>query len=305
MTLNCYYEIYFADNYLTSHCHRHIVDALEKEYPDITFNRINNAPMKCHANDKFGYHSLIIENDDTKKYISVTYLDKVRYMQDPGRNWDLDNCVDVYASCGVHEQDFWYEPIDDFKVKPFTYSVSTKEMLKALDKHQGIEKKMPDKLPFRGKLYNYRNFLSKDDRFNVVDGYKNANDYALEMSSNTINLSLNGVGETCQRDMEILAAGTALFREKLNPQFHNPLIPNHHYIAVDCDHIKHIRNEHKYYNAQAEVYLERWSEVKDDRELIEFVAKNGKEWYEANGRPEQHGEVAVAAIDLKALIKEL
>lgn len=302
MTLNCYYTIYFGDNYLTSHCHRNIVDALEEAYPHIKFNRIDSAPMKHHANDKYGYHSLIIENANNKKYIIVSYIDKIRYMQDPGRNWDLENCVDIYASCGVHEQDFQYMPIEDVEVKPFTYSVSTREMLKALDKHQGLDKRVPEKLPFRGKLYNYRKYLSTDDRFNVTGEFKYPDEYVHEMASNTINLSLNGVGETCQRDMEILATGTALFREKLNPQFHNPLIPNHHYIAINCDHIKHILNEYKYYEAQAEVYLDRWNEVKDDKELIEFVAKNGKEWYDANGKPEQHGEVAVAAIDLTELI---
>lgn len=307
MHLNCYYSQYKFENYLTPHLHKEIVDDLEMVYPEITFNRIDCRPQNRDSNDKYGYHSLIIENPTNGLYHSVTYMDKIHYMVDGSRNWNIDSLVDIYASAGVHHQDFHYLPSPVFaepkglNLIPFTYSVSTREMIAAIISHQCIEKTLPAKPPFRGKLYNFRNFIKDDDRFNVQGGFKEANEYIKEMASNTINMSLNGSGEVCQRDCEILATGTALFREKLTAKFHNPLIPNHHYIAIDCDPIKHIKGEHDYYAAQLDVYYDRWMEVKDDAEFIAEVAANGKEWYDANCTIEANGRIAVEIIDLTKL----
>ena len=309
LTLNCYFNDYEVDNYLTTSCHRYIVNAFEMAYPEITFNRVDtchrvycdNPNKKVHSNDKFGYHSLIIENDKTKKYLVITYMDKLHYMLDPNRNWDLENCVDIYASCGVHRQDFWYDLDDRFKAIPFTYSASTKQVLGSIKKYKGISTHMPSLPPFRGKLYNLRTKMAQDERFDVNGGHLEHDAYAREIASSAINLSINGVGETCQRDMEILATGTCLFREVLQAQFHDPLIPNHHYIAVDCEPIKHIRSEHAYFDAQKDVFIERWNEIKDNHQFISDVAANGKRWYDKNAHPKKHGEVAVECVDLYSL----
>lgn len=303
MKLNCYYTIWGHDDYLTSHCHKAIVDALEEANPSIEFNRVDNRSFNAHANDKYGYHSLIIENDATKKYLVVTYMDKCHYMKVQDKGWDLENCEAIYASSGYHQQDFFYEPYEGLELTPFTYSIATRSMQDAIDECHSIKPTMPPKPPFRGKLYNFRNYIVNDDRFNVQGEFRSPKDYAFEMAANTMNMSLNGAGEICQRDLEVLAMGTTLFRETLCAQFHNPLIPNYHYIAIDCEPIKKtIRDEFEYYEAQCEVYMDRWNEVKDDTKLLEEVAKNGKEWYEANGRPKQHGEVALQAIDLTKVL---
>ncbi len=310
--LYCYYCDNHSDFFLDSHCHRAIVDNLERAYPHIEFRRINSdtcrykhdSQKKCHANDKYGYHSLIIENRETSKYSVVTYMDKIDYMFDDCRNWDIENLVDVYASSGMHMEDTWYTPFTKLDVIPFTYHVATREHLTAIEAYDGIiSKTMPESPPFRGKLYRFRKHLSTDPRFpDVKDEYLRPDKYIHHMASNSINLSLNGVGGTCQRDMEILATGTCLFRPELNAKFHDPLIPNEHYISFKCDPSEGNGNFNRYYEAQADALWKRWNEVKDDQELIDRVAKNGKAWYERNGTVQRNGTIGMGIIDIGKLI---
>ena len=150
------------------------------------------------------------------------------------------------------------------------------------------------------------NFLSQDDRFDVKstsDGeYLHYSEYVKHLNKYAINMSLNGAGQICFRDMEILGLGTALFRPKLTVDFHNPLIPNHHYISVDYDSIKGVQPFPKFYKLLSDLMIERWEEVKDDRDFINKVAKNGKEWFDNNVPKEKHGEILLDILNLDKLI---
>lgn len=53
-------------------------------------------------------------------------------------------------------------------------------------------------------------------------------EYFNELTNNQIGLSLNGAAEICNRDFEILAARSVLFRPQLNQILEVPLIPNVH-----------------------------------------------------------------------------
>ncbi len=300
MKLKCYYSMHQGDAYMTSHCFKAIVDALEKSNPSIDFERVNNAGMAKLPYMKFGYHNLIIENPDNNKYIAVSYQDKLHSMNDH-LGWDMDNCVELFASSGKHVDDVHYRELQR-EVTPFCYPVSTRITYQAIEDIHDSKKTLQDKPPFRGYLYNLREHLSKDDRFDITDEKIPFDEYIKELSKNIINMSLNGAGEICQRCMEILGTGTVLFREKLTNTFHNSLIPGYHYIAVDCDSIKHITNHDEYFEAQAELYIQEYNKaIKLDRDILETIAENGRTWYLNNTTPEAQGSVASQIIDLHKL----
>jgi hypothetical protein len=115
-------------------------------------------------------------------------------------------------------------------------------------------------------------------------------------------MSLNGAGQICFRDMEILGLGTALFRPKLSVDFHNPLIPDYHYISVDYDSIKGVQPIRKFYQLLSDLMIERWNEVKHDRDYINEVAKNGKEWFDNNVPKEKHGEILLNILNFNKLL---
>jgi uncharacterized FlgJ-related protein len=114
-------------------------------------------------------------------------------------------------------------------------------------------------------------------------------------------MNLNGAGEICYRDMEILGLGTALFRPKLLVQFDDPLIPDHHYISVDYDSIKDEKKQDIFFKKFSDLIIQRWNEVVKDKEYINFVAQNGRKWFENNVSKEKHGEIAIKLIDFNKL----
>lgn len=53
-------------------------------------------------------------------------------------------------------------------------------------------------------------------------------EYFQELTENQVGLSLDGAAGICNRDMEILAAGSALIRTKIKQIFSEELVPNKH-----------------------------------------------------------------------------
>ena len=76
---------------------------------------------------------------------------------------------------------------------------------------------------------------------------------ALKSFPYKICLSLNGAGEICNRDMEILASGSILFRPELNQKFHEELIPDYHYVTFDI---------HADANTQADIIIYKFNSIK-------------------------------------------
>jgi len=168
-------------------------------------------------------------------------------------------------------------------------------------------------------LYLFRRHLFDDERFDIKGEFFKLNEkgevvpgetsrlppkeYLEELDSRALNLSLNGTGEICFRDMEILGLGTALFRPKLVTELHNKLIPDYHYISVDFEDIFQGSTGFGIYcDKLANRMIERFNQVKNNKDFIDFVAKNGKKWYEENATIEMNAKIASDVIDLSKII---
>ncbi len=328
MKINCYLETGKIDHGVICAL-QEIVKNLIQKYPEIEFNSIDSAAKRAEANylsaaAKYGAYYLIIENPKTQKYILVSYGDK---MLDLTRaEWDLENCVEIFSSIGNHQDDVEYKKQTIVKHTPISYVCGSYQNEKMLNEmysermQSGEERAYPDKLSFRGQLYLFRRHLYYDKRFNITGELleldKNGETaviessrlpeakYLRELDSRAINLSLNGTGEICFRDMEILGLGSALLRLKLVTEFHNKLIPDYHYIAVDFDDIEQGATGYELYcDRVAQRILEKFNEVKEDKDFIDFISKNGRKWYEENGTVERNGKIAADLIDLRKIIE--
>jgi hypothetical protein len=304
--------IYYSNNTLYSFVKAvNIVhEELIKKYPEIDFEFIDNSEMdkiyqppgQYSPGNKHGHFFMIIENPENKKYIIVSYWD---YLKDVfSTNWDIENCVEILTSAGICHCDcfstsynFTYTPISYTSFRP-DFDERVAEVRK-----QEIIRTIPEKLPFRGRVYLFREYLSRDSRFNVLDmefHHKPDSEYIHELLSNWVNLSLNGAGEICNRDIEIMGTGTALFRPKLNVKFHNELIPDHHYISVDTEDLDKSTCDIFYKQLSDRMY-EKYNDVKKDLDYIKFVAKNGHDWYKENGTEYKNASIILEKIDLKKL----
>ena len=306
------FKVYFAgggEHWCYIAVFHNLFKKLKNTYPNYTFNFVDNFSVRREedsVNAKFGDIHMIIENIENKKYFVISYWDTIRdiTMHHRVTNWDIENCVEIFATSGTHIEDRFFKQID-YPITPISYicmNITCEDIISKLDPNR-IKTKVK-KLPFRGYLYEFRKFLSEDDRFNIIDKTKNmlnVNQYIDEIANVNINLSLNGAGEICHRDMEILGTGTLLFRPQLKCRFHNPLIPDYHYISVDTSDISIDVHFNDHYKILADRMYEKFEEIKDDDDYIDFISKNGKKWYDENGTVEKNAEIILGLINLDKL----
>jgi hypothetical protein len=217
-----------------------------------------------------GPHNLIIKNLDTNKYKAISYCDNPSQLLNDVGGWDNKNCLGIYAcpDSGIHK-----------KIIPASYCEYNREISKYI---QNMKTDVLSKKPglcFRGYLYNERHTLSQYlNHQNVIQIHSNRltyAEYANELNYYQIGLSFNGVAEICNRDIEILAAGSVLLRPRLyTSNFYNPLIEDYHYISFP------ILNDPK---DQIDAIISTYESLRKDKDKINFVANNGHNWYNTNG----------------------
>jgi hypothetical protein len=119
-------------------------------------------------------------------------------------------------------------------------------------------------------------------------------DFIEEISPYSINIDINGAAEISCRTIDIMGLKSALIRPKLSIKFHNELIPDYHYASLKCNDLGHWKDV-------ADAYVERFEELKKDPDQVEFLATNGRRWYEENGTISAHVGLLNKLIDLNKL----
>lgn len=164
---------------------------------------------------------------------------------------------------------------------------------------------------FRGFVYGNREYIKEriaNPEIKILHDKLPASQYLDEMINSRCVISLNGMGEICNRDLEAMALGIPLIRPTLmHSTFHDPLIPNYHYIAVDYDRqpsnmlINFGDPLHRNFSLISEALEARWEEVKDDIEYLEYVGNNAREWYVKNGTLQAHIDIFIKLFDISKL----
>ena len=228
---------------------------------------------------------MTITNLDTKKYLIVSYWDRAIELTWEWNGWEPHNMVELISSSGVKPE---------MNFTPYSY-LPYSTVFEVLSKtSKKIDEKEKNELEFRGFLYNERLSLSKIGDIKIIDKKLfPVERYFDELTNNKICLSLNGAGEICNRDIEVLSARSALLRPKLNLQFHNELIPNYHYISFEMDIDPIVLNK---------IILDRYNEVKDDIEFLRYISENGYQWYLENGTIESNVRILKEIIKINKLL---
>jgi hypothetical protein len=87
-------------------------------------------------------------------------------------------------------------------------------------------------------------------------------------------------GDFCLRDMEMFGLGIPLLRPKYVVETHDPLIPDVHYISVDCEFDEVFR--YKNPEALSDSIAKKYYEVIDNDEFLRYIVRNAHEWYLKN-----------------------
>lgn len=232
----------------------------------------------------YSAHSMRIKNLDNNKYILVSYWDNPFDFTYDNNGWDHSSCVELIGSSGSNS----FSGFTPFSYLPYN---------KTFDEYTLNAKKLSEKennrLFFRGYLYGQRLQLANCGLLEITNQKIFPDiEYFNEITNNKICLSLNGAGEICNRDIEILSARSVLLRPKLKLSFYNDFIPDYHYISFE---------EHPNPVEQSKIIIDKFNEIKDNDELLTFISENGYEWYLNNGTVNSNIEILKKLINLEKL----
>lgn len=137
-----------------------------------------------------------------------------------------------------------------------------------------------DKFYFRGTAIEDRKILSYFDEDFFVGGLPigNFDNYARDLIKHKAALSISGRGEFCYRDIENFGLGVPIIRFEYINKMAIPLIPNFHYISVNRPEdllIDRLGNA-----SHAKMIVDRFLEVKDDIDFLNFISKNARKYYD-------------------------
>jgi hypothetical protein len=253
-------------------------------YLSENYECVHNPPSCVGYGSPNSPHHMTIKNLNNNKYFVVSYWDFTGDIYNPIYGWDVDNMVKLFTSSGVHYE-FDFTPLSYM-----TYSTDFEEYSKNI---VPFDEKPNNELMFRGFLHGMRRRLHSLNEIPMTEDRIEPFDYFMELTNNKICLSLNGVGEICNRDMEILSSGSVLLRPLLRQKFHNELIPNVHYIPFDVsfDPVE-----------QMKIIKEKYNEIKENDQLLREIAKNGYEWYMENGTTQANVDILKNILNIDLII---
>lgn len=133
---------------------------------------------------------------------------------------------------------------------------------------------------FRGTSLEDRSILKHIDGnylqgIGTIGGWE---PYFNDLINHRVGLSVAGRGEICYRDIEYMAVGVPFIRFEYTSDLNPNLIPNYHYISVNRP--KDLIKDRMGNEVHARMIVDRFLEVKDDKDFLDFIANNAKLYYE-------------------------
>lgn len=279
-----YYNIFF-DNLINELSKTHDV-IVDRYYKDVHKGRVNvqlGWDEIVDINVEMQDCELLIENYDTKETFIFSVSDDLTPVSLNLKN--SENVTKIFISQFIRDK-IYHHINEESKSKyfPWIYFPSNEYDLDSFYELRKQKTPTNDKMYFRGETTS-RTILN---HFNLdvlhwggpIGGFYN---YAYEMIDYKIALSIAGRAEMCYRDIECMGMGIPIIRFEYTTELNPPLIPNIHYISVDRpDDLKDWTNLDK--NGlphHAEMITNRYMEIKDDQEFLDFISKNAREYYDS------------------------
>jgi hypothetical protein len=279
-----YYNIFFDK----------LIDELSKDN-DVVVDRYYKNCNKGHSNIKLDWDNsdndftietyeceMIVEDYDTKETYIFSIADD---LTSTSLNLqDNENVKKIFVSQYIQDKiDHHVKPQNIDKYSPWIYFPSNEYDLEFFYNKRKSFDVLIDKLYFRGDTRSrpILDYFNSDMLYGggPIGGFES---YANELINYSVALSVAGRGELCYRDVECMGMGIPFIRFEYLSQLKEPLIPNYHYISVDRpDDLKDWMNlDRNGLQHHADLISERFLEVKDDTEFLNFISKNAREYYE-------------------------
>lgn len=278
-----YYNIFF-DNFIHKLSEKNDV-ITDRYYKNVHRGRVQ-VDLSWKEDEEFLIEmqdcEMIVEDYDTKETFIFSVSDDLTPTSLNLQSYD--NTKKVFISQFIRpkvnhhvKEEFRY------KYQPWIYFPSNQYDLESFyEKRKSVTNKL-DKMYFRGETAT-RTILPhfRPEVFTGGNGIGGFNVYANDLINYKLGLSIAGRGEMCYRDVEYMAMGVPFIRFEYTTEFQEPLIPNFHYVSVERpedlkDWMNLDRNGTK---EHAEMIMERYLQVKDDDDFLNFVSENARKYYE-------------------------
>jgi hypothetical protein len=105
-------------------------------------------------------------------------------------------------------------------------------------------------------------------------------------------------GEFCYRDIEFISCGLPFIRIEFKDSVRDPLLPNHHYISIPREHA-YVAYSKEGDEGVAKLYMDRYREVINDQEFLDYISKNQIEWGNRNLIGENKEKLTFEWLNLK------
>jgi hypothetical protein len=245
---------------------------------------------------------LIFEYDDTKQFKVFDFGDNPQLTVELSKSENF-----IGAVLGQYNPKFWDSIITDplqrktvvggiYPETVWQLGMLNFEMIQDIRSSHTLD----NRLYWRGSLYNSGvpdNYLGIRKSIELLPSYLNHTElfngnhpvpfnlYIQEAMQFKLALSIGGgggaiCGDFCFRDIEMFGLGIPLIRPKYIVETNDPLIPDFHYIAVDTDFDADFR--YKNHEQLAINIKNRYLEVINDMELLNYISNNARDWYIKN-----------------------
>ena len=251
-----------------------------------------------------------ILNRQSNKAILINLADRLEPNLIPNHGFDSFDVVQIIGGMSISKNYYFQykEKIESIRI-PLMIPVDKVEEDDYLKKYTNKNKSTIKKAIFIGNIYGGRSeivdILKKHPLFEIKhmireEGYP-FRDYIEEMQKYKLSLSLNGYAEICYRDLESMATYIPIIRSRYRNQYYNELIPNYHYIEGSDPSDNGFLWYNKSSREIADQFIDKIENVINDDTFLQYVANNGRHYYENNCTIEKISQHAFDLINLSLL----
>ena len=303
ITLNVYsFHRNIPSHRFDAHNTKHLLEILSKKYNIVWHN--------LDGQDKFRYKNdcdilidqgsiVIFEFDDTKEFKTFDFGDAPTLSVQLSKSKNF-----IGAAIGQYNKTLWDETITDLELRSnVTPSIYPEQCWNlGIENYKQIQEyrnsiELDKRLYWRGSVYKNPNQVEYNRRISIDYISDKLSDFYFgdtpipfdHYIQESINFKLAlcfGVGggytcgDICLRDIEMYGLGIPTIRPTYAVELNDPLIPNVHYIAVDCEFDNTFR--YKEPELLADKIIQRYNEVITDDSLLKEISDNAREWYIRN-----------------------
>jgi hypothetical protein len=279
-----------------------LANTLKKKYDDVT---IVDLPYLETSVEVLGDMvviadcEMLITIDD--RIILLTFSDVVSRSQQIF--FKRDNPSDMIIWSNYKSYDIYNTSKFHVKACPYVARYATQDM----DVHYHFRQTtiQEDKFFFKGNYTGLpRNAIYSllepkySNHYSGIDALA-IDDYLSSAIRHKVGLSIAGAAEFCYRDVEYMAIGLPILRFEFINSMEPKLIPNVHYISIpridtrfdferscgEQNYINYFRGRNEDTDRYADIYYQRFLEVKDDVEFLQYISDNARQYYEQYMHP--------------------